>query len=391
MATEASISSIQTPSNGSGATSQQTGRETDASTPTLVPPEHEFMSGQTSAGTKNPPVEEEPFPFTPTRRNYDQKPTIEFDETTGAFKYIFPIITPPGKRGMERDLKLIYDSSLDKNEYLGLNWTKNIPFIERINRTGIENLYSDYYFSSSLDGELRATTTTEGASMSLAPGGEAPLSAAIENAGLPTASSSIQHLLIGRSPSDAASIKSAEIVKLFPTGEYEDSPTVSGSKCRASSRSKAGSRYLPVRGEGAKQLGFGVGRFRRDRTFPHIQSANHGLRWNETGGMERCGGKGPTNGQFRGESPPKRSAKPSPTPFRSSGKRGTAIVPGKRGNTTSTFYPSMDGSAQYSPSPLPGTMPTMPRPEPAPTTIAPTRITSRPAKPRPGISTSPAL
>ena len=33
------------------------------------------------------------------------------------------------------------------------------------------------------------------------------------------------------------------------------------------------------------------------------------------------------------------------------GKEGTAIIPGKRGNTTSTFYPSMDGSAQYSPSP----------------------------------------
>lgn len=97
--------------------------------------------------------------FDNSRLNHSNTPKLNPDESMGSFRYSFPIVVPPGRGGLAPDLQLTYDQNSGKNEYLGLNWSTNIPYIERINRTGSENLYTATYFTSSFDGELKATST----------------------------------------------------------------------------------------------------------------------------------------------------------------------------------------------------------------------------------------
>jgi hypothetical protein len=47
---------------------------------------------------------------------------------------------------------------------LGYGWSLSIPYIERLNKTGSENLYGDTpYFTSSAEGELASDATTSSA------------------------------------------------------------------------------------------------------------------------------------------------------------------------------------------------------------------------------------
>jgi Salmonella virulence plasmid 65kDa B protein len=85
-------------------------------------------------------------------------PRLGPNENTVSFQYSLPIVAPPGRNGLDPKLELFYYSRFIKNEYLGLGWTTNIPYIERINRTGAANLYTDNYFFSSFDGQLLAIT-----------------------------------------------------------------------------------------------------------------------------------------------------------------------------------------------------------------------------------------
>lgn len=105
------------------------------------------------SGNGEPIIEQ----FDDNRLSHAKRPEVSPDENTGALRYIFPIVTPPGRNGLGADLSLIFDSSLGKNEYFGLNWATNIPYIEKINRTGVEDLHDEGFpfFYSSLDG--RAT------------------------------------------------------------------------------------------------------------------------------------------------------------------------------------------------------------------------------------------
>jgi hypothetical protein len=165
---------------------------------------------------------EDPLPFDDSRLSYESRPKLEPDQNTGSLIYSFPLTIPPGRKGLQPDLALVYDSSSYKNEYLGRGWSINIPYIERINRSGVENPYTDDYFFSSFDGELRATTTpSEGESMSMGPGIEPELLSEPEFE-VTEASSSIESLLEGKSSEESANIKAEEIAKIFPTGNYVD-------------------------------------------------------------------------------------------------------------------------------------------------------------------------
>ena len=85
----------------------------------------------------------------------------DVDQSTGAFTQRFPLDIPPGRNGLTPDLALVYNSQQLDDGIVGYGWSLSIPYIERFNRTGIERLYTDSYFSSSLGGELATTSTSE--------------------------------------------------------------------------------------------------------------------------------------------------------------------------------------------------------------------------------------
>jgi len=90
-------------------------------------------------------------PSVPTNNNY-----------TGALVYDYPIAVPPGRdKTTTPDLKLTYNNQAgeDISPY-GYGWSDNIPSIERINKTGPKDLYSQNYFYSGLSGELATTSAT---------------------------------------------------------------------------------------------------------------------------------------------------------------------------------------------------------------------------------------
>src|SRR3989338_3765966 len=82
----------------------------------------------------------------------DRKVVFGVDDISGAFNYSFPIVTPPGRNNLQPDLKLNYNNQQAGNSpnLIGYGWNINIPYIERINKTGTDKLYNENYFHSSL-------------------------------------------------------------------------------------------------------------------------------------------------------------------------------------------------------------------------------------------------
>jgi RHS repeat-associated protein len=77
------------------------------------------------------------------------------DEASGALAYEYNFQIPPGRNGFQPELKLVYNSqSAEEDSHFGYGWNISIPYIERLNKTGSEKLYTDNYFTSSLSGEL---------------------------------------------------------------------------------------------------------------------------------------------------------------------------------------------------------------------------------------------
>lgn len=94
---------------------------------------------------------------------YQSRGSIGEIDNSGAYTYSIPIITPPGRKGLQPDLSLSYNSQNRAHENLfGFGWSINIPSIERVNKTGTESLYSAGHFSSSLSGELEDITLSSG-------------------------------------------------------------------------------------------------------------------------------------------------------------------------------------------------------------------------------------
>jgi hypothetical protein len=82
------------------------------------------------------------------------------DKTSGALAETLQLTIPPGRNGLQPDLALVYNSQRLEEKPLGYGWSVNIPYIERINRQGTNNLYSEDYFNSSLSGELASTSVS---------------------------------------------------------------------------------------------------------------------------------------------------------------------------------------------------------------------------------------
>jgi len=121
-----------------------------------------------------PPEDEDPPPDTPPEpdssssvatnkwlnSNSENVRQPEANHISGAFTYDYPIVVPPGRKGVEPHLTLSYNSQDKRNNSIfGYGWSLNIPYIERVNKRGLNHMYSDYDFSSSFDGELATTTS----------------------------------------------------------------------------------------------------------------------------------------------------------------------------------------------------------------------------------------
>lgn len=79
----------------------------------------------------------------------------QIDENTGSLEYSYPLTVPPGRNGMQPDLKLQYSSqNTTQGSIFGYGFDINIPKIERINKHGVNKLYDYQDFRSSLSGEL---------------------------------------------------------------------------------------------------------------------------------------------------------------------------------------------------------------------------------------------
>ena len=82
------------------------------------------------------------------------------DNASGAFTYDYPIVVPPGRNGLQPDLKLTYNNQQANNQNgFGFGWSVSIPYIQRFDKKGITTQYTDNYFSSSMSGELVSTGT----------------------------------------------------------------------------------------------------------------------------------------------------------------------------------------------------------------------------------------
>ena len=111
----------------------------------LLPPEDANRDGE----------EPEPYIQKDEIKSLTDKLNINTDTNTGAFNYTYPIEIPAGRNNLQPDLALSYNNQDTNNQNLfGYGWSLNIPSIERLNKTGIDNLYTDNYFTSSLGGEL---------------------------------------------------------------------------------------------------------------------------------------------------------------------------------------------------------------------------------------------
>jgi RHS repeat-associated protein len=85
---------------------------------------------------------------------------LKADESSGALHYDYPLEVPPGRNGLQPDLKLSYNSqNLEDGSMFGYGWTINIPYIQRKNTHGTDKLYSGFDFTSALSGDLVATNT----------------------------------------------------------------------------------------------------------------------------------------------------------------------------------------------------------------------------------------
>jgi len=178
-------SSVSTPATDSGSSSNSSVSSQSGSTPTTG------TSGQsTSAGTGSTPATPTTAPtsnvtpsnnhaspaFTPGAGGAGTGPDIQpavynsfnqnqlaIDKNTGALESTYPISVPPGRNGLQPDLDLVYNSQNSQpGSIFGEGWSIGIPYIERLNKSGVENLYSTStlnYFTSSLDGELVTTST----------------------------------------------------------------------------------------------------------------------------------------------------------------------------------------------------------------------------------------
>ncbi|MEN6537886.1 MAG: SpvB/TcaC N-terminal domain-containing protein [Bryobacteraceae bacterium] len=101
-------------------------------------------------------------PIIAGNENQNRKSIVpDVDPSSGALVYNYPIAVPPGRNNLQPSLAIGYNSqNLDHSSIVGYGWSINIPYIERVNKRGVDQLYSRSDFTSSLDGELVSASTT---------------------------------------------------------------------------------------------------------------------------------------------------------------------------------------------------------------------------------------
>ncbi|MEO8637499.1 MAG: glycine-rich domain-containing protein [Candidatus Taylorbacteria bacterium] len=98
-------------------------------------------------------------PITYPANQNKQTLSPEIDKTNGSLNYTYPISLPPGRNNVTPEISLSYNSARQENDSIvGFGWNVGIPFIERLNKTGTENLYTTNNYASSLSGELSLVT-----------------------------------------------------------------------------------------------------------------------------------------------------------------------------------------------------------------------------------------
>ena len=75
----------------------------------------------------------------------------------GEFNHSFPLSILPGRNGFQPSAALSYSSQPGSNQSpFGYGWSFSVPSISRENKLGIDRMFEDRYFVSSLDGKLAA-------------------------------------------------------------------------------------------------------------------------------------------------------------------------------------------------------------------------------------------
>jgi YD repeat-containing protein len=94
----------------------------------------------------------------------EQSEAPRIDGASGAFTQRIPLDIPPGRNGLQPDVSLQYNSQNTSDSMVGYGWSLSIPYIQRLNKTGSQDLYgNNQYFTSSIDGELAIDASTTNA------------------------------------------------------------------------------------------------------------------------------------------------------------------------------------------------------------------------------------
>ena len=90
-----------------------------------------------------------------------QNTSPKVDGSSGALTQRVQLDIPPGRKGVQPDVALVYNSQNTQDSIVGYGWALSIPYIQRLNKTGSQDLYgSNPYYTSSIDGELATSSTT---------------------------------------------------------------------------------------------------------------------------------------------------------------------------------------------------------------------------------------
>lgn len=126
--------------------------ETQVEDPALIQPAPQALQQITA----------DPVPDYKDERRSFKTVVAQADPVNGALVLSYPITVPPGRNGMQPSLSLDYNSqNTDNINIFGYGWSINIPYIERVNKLGTNRIYTDNFFSSSLDGELKPITLSD--------------------------------------------------------------------------------------------------------------------------------------------------------------------------------------------------------------------------------------
>lgn len=125
--------------------------------PELTPTDHKLVPDDEEREPRNPLDEENPVDEAAKRDNAGLQPKnngqYSVDEFTGVFSYDYPLQIPAGRNGLQPSISLQYNHRLNNiGSAVGVGWQLTMPSIERSNRTGLDNLYTDNYFRLNLAG-----------------------------------------------------------------------------------------------------------------------------------------------------------------------------------------------------------------------------------------------